>query len=253
MFVNSNYSVMIYILYISCDIQKLQLEVITMYKDDNNKRKARYNEERAIRHKAAQEYEQPSVELVVDLINQKSPETIADFTRYDEEWFEKYDLNDKTNEWVKGASDYLVNINKAGSDNVYSFVEIKYKTQTFRKTVNGGTTLSGSVIPNYGCESYYLDVIPVWRNICDFINRNNIPSNSFWLAFVNEDISDVQIISVKKISEILKNGWNGQPIGEYGEGYGQRAYLIPKQATVRLADLKINDVLHSTTKLRIKP
>ncbi|MFJ8263371.1 hypothetical protein ACIQ4I_15685 [Rummeliibacillus sp. NPDC094406] len=224
-----------------------------MYNDANINRRVRYNEERQMRHKAAQKYEQPSVELVVELINQKSPKKIADFTRYDEEWFEKYDINDKTNEWVKGASDYLLNINITGNDTVFSYVEIKYKTQTFRKTISGGTTLSGSVIPNYGCESYYLDVFPVWNNICDFISRNSIPTNSFWLAFVNEDISDARLISAAKISKIIKNGWNGQPIGEYGEGYGQKAYLIPEVATVRLAELTLNEVLHSTTILRVRP
>ena len=225
-----------------------------MNNDANIKRKARYNEERQMRHKAAEEYEQPSVELVVELINQKSPNHIADFKRYDEEWFEKYDINKTVNEWVKGASDYLVNINVLGSNQVhYSYVEIKYKTETFRKTKGGGTTRSGSVVPDYGCESYYLDVVPVWKNICDFISRNGIPSSSFWLAFVNENISDVHLISAAKIYRILQNGWNGQLIGEYGEGYGQIAYLIPKDATIRLADLTFNDVLHSTTLLRARP
>ncbi|EJV74705.1 MULTISPECIES: hypothetical protein [Bacillus] len=225
-----------------------------MSNDANVKRKARYNEERQMRHEAAQEYEQPSVELVVKLINQKSTNQIANFTRYDEEWFEKYDINEKVNEWVKGASDYLVNINVLGNDQVHnSYVEIKYKTQTFRKTNGGGITYSGSVIPNYGCESYYLDVVPVWKNICDFINRNDIPAKSFWVAFVNEDISDVRLITAAKISAILQNGWKGQLIGKYGEGYGRIAYLIPEDATIRLADLTLKDVLHNTTLLRARP
>lgn len=47
------------------------MEGFIMSNDANIKRKARYNEERQMRHEAAQEYEQPSVELVVKLINQK--------------------------------------------------------------------------------------------------------------------------------------------------------------------------------------
>ena len=117
----------------------------------------------------------------------------------------------------------------------YILVEIKLKSQEYRKTSIGGATRNGSIVPNYGCNSYYLDVIPVHRNMNDFVLKTNNKPSAFIIAFVKEDFSEINIISLAKINKMIKSGWNqnGQNIDLciYGEGYGKKAYLIPKDAT----------------------
>jgi len=117
----------------------------------------------------------------------------------------------------------------------YILVEIKLKSQEYRKTSIGGTTKNGSIVSNYGCNSYYLDVIPVHRNMNDFVLKTNNKPSAFIIAFVKEDFSEINIISLAKINKMIKSGWNqnGKNIDLciYGEGYGQKAYLIPKDAT----------------------
>jgi len=194
-----------------------------------------YEQERQDRWGMASNGEKSAIIRICDLFARVlniSREDIK-YTRLDEIWFDKYDINEYENEWVKGVSDFVVQI--LLSKEKYILVEIKLKSQEYRKTSIGGTTKNGSIVSNYGCNSYYLDVIPVHRNMNDFVLKTNNKPSAFIIAFVKEDFSEINIISLAKINKMIKSGWNqnGKNIDLciYGEGYGQKAYLIPKDAT----------------------
>ncbi|WP_347723986.1 hypothetical protein [Lysinibacillus capsici] len=217
-----------------------------MFNNSNEVRKRMYDQERGRRWNMAGNNEEPAVQLICDIIKTKQNNLEVTFERYDEEWFEAYDITLAENEWVKGCSDYLVTLKKPSSEPKFLYMEIKIKAETYRKTNYGGTTRAGSYIPRYNCESYYLDVEPVWKNICDFIEANDLDPDSFWLAFVTEDISSVNVITAGDIMELLENGWgNGYEtvnIAVYSEGYGKPAYLIPVNSTYNLNHLDFEDI-----------
>lgn len=197
--------------------------------------KNQYNQERKNRWSMADKGEEIAIEKICDKFSKilQIPRGNITHIRFDKLWFDKYDVNKPENEWVKGASDFAVQI--ILSNKKYILVEVKLKSQEYRKTTYGGTTTNGSYVSNYGCNSYYLDVIPVHRNMNSFIEKTNKKPSSFIIAFVKEDYSELNIISLAKINKMIKNGWvkNGKIINlcVYGDGYGQRAYLIPKDAT----------------------
>jgi hypothetical protein len=171
---------------------------------------------------------------------QFSPTQLHNPIRYDNLWFESFPP--ENNEWVKGVPDYVLAIETAGGAQYFK-TEIKLKVQEFRKTSRGGTTTKGSYVPNYGCSSYYLDVTPVHSNMVLFCNQTNIPASKFIIAFINPDEADYRLITLEEINNLLSNGWNGTPIATFAEGYGQPAYLIPKDATRALNTLTQNDLL----------
>lgn len=158
----------------------------------------------------------------------------CDYERYDERWFMLYHPEDKGNEWVKGAPDYTVRI----SENQFFYTEIKIKREKFRKTLHGGMTERGTLIQNYGCMSYYLDRVPVYRNMTDFSQKTGIPAKNFLLLFVDPETDSIRAISLTEINKLIRNGYNGGPICEIQEGYGKNvdgerapSYLIPERAT----------------------
>ena len=84
------------------------------------------------------------------------------FQRFYKLWFNAY--SPKDNEWVKGCPDFICALSNC--ERKFLFIELKIKDDgIFRKTLRGGVTKIGSVIPNYGCLSFYLDIIPVYKNI----------------------------------------------------------------------------------------
>lgn len=158
--------------------------------------------------------------------------------RYDEQFLNKYDLAKADNSWVKGASDYVIEI---GGENI--LIEIKLKNQKFRKTNGGGITKDKSKIRDYGCESYYLDIDPVYKNMCDFCTHEKINPESFIIFFCGDSFGELRYISLAKINDLVKNGYKGQPLTEYGEGYGINTgtgraitYLIPEDTTIDISD-----------------
>lgn len=196
---------------------------------------SQYEQERQARWGMADNGEEIAIKKICDLFS-----TILDisrdnvkYVRLDEIWFKKYNIEEIENEWVKGVSDFVIQITI--SKEQYILVEIKLKSQEYRKTSTGGTTRNGSLVSNYGCNSYYLDVIPVHKNMNNFVSKTNNNFSAFIIAFVKEDFSEINIISLAKINKMIKDGWekNGEKINIYifGEGYGQNAYLIPKDAT----------------------
>ena len=171
--------------------------------------------------------------------------------RYDEQYFSRFDPEVEENSWIRGASDYVIEID--GED---VLIEIKLKNQKFRKTNGGGITKDGSVIRNYGCESYYLDIDPVYKNMCRFCAHEGIDPESFIIFFCGDDNEELRYISLAQINDLVKNGYKGQPLTEFGEGYGINTeagraitYLIPEDATIDISDKR--SVIKRGTKDRL--
>lgn len=204
------------------------------------KKAMQYEEEREERWSMAKEGEPIAMEAI-----QKRLSTyyglLKKAKRYDEQYFEKYDPQDDDNSWVRGASDYSIEI-----DGEEVLIEIKLKNQKFRKTNGGGTTRDGSTIRDYGCESFYLDINPVYKNMCEFCAHEGINPESFIIFFCGDDNTELRYISLAKINELVNDGYQGLPLTEYGEGYGINTgngraitYLIPEDATIDISDRSI--------------
>lgn len=216
--------------------------VFLMSNDIEVEHATQYENEREKRWGMAEDGEEVAIKKIckifseILLINEDS----ITFERYDKLWFEVYDISLVCNEWVKGVSDYLIKI--ALDEEKYLLVEIKLKSEEYRKTTSGGETKNGSKISNYGCNSFYLDIVPVLRNMNNFIQNTNNQFISFIVAFVKEDFSEINIISLAKINTIITKGWKKSidtriDVCIFGEGYGQNTYLIPKDATANINSL----------------
>lgn len=214
--------------------------------------KNQYSNEKKNRWGMARDGEEPSIKMICDILSKKlkiSDKNIS-YHRYDEVFFNKYDIADIKDEWIKGTPDYYIKIILANDS--YLLFEIKLKSQEYRKTSIGGKTKGGSEITNYGCNSYYLDIVPVLKNMNSFIEKTGIDSKSFVIAFIKDDFSEVMLISLAKINYLIKNGWkktNQQllQICKYGEGYGQNAYLIPKDCTINILELSLEDIIKASS------
>ena len=204
-----------------------------MPKDKNTTHKELYDLERVKRWNMAESEEQTAIEKIIYIISDicDIPKEKIKYDRLDKKCFEKYPI--ENNEWVKGSPDYIVILFL--DEQKYLFIEIKLKSKEYKKTLNGGKTKEGSIITKYGCLSYYLDVEPVYGNMIRFCNKTGLGKDKFLIAFVSEDLSDIKIASLTKIENIVNKGWkkNNKEVIQvcvYGEGYGQDAYLIPKDA-----------------------
>lgn len=193
----------------------------------------KYNEERDRRWGMAKKGEYPAIEAVCRRMSE-ALQTDCVSTRYDEIWFARYDPAAEENAWVRGAPDYGITVGQGR----YLYSEIKIKANKFRKTLYGGVTRYGSRIARYGCESYYLDRVPVYKNMCAFSERTGLDPRSFLLFFVSEDREDIRVCSLAEITDLIQNGYHQAPISEIQEGYGTDtgegtapSYLIPEDAT----------------------
>ena len=182
----------------------------------------RYDNERARRWDMARDGEEAACSAVAQQIANIVQVPVT-FQRYDVEWFSVFPP--ETCDWVRGCSDYVL-----WWDAGYLYAEIKIKAQRYHKTVTGGITKRGSSVARYGCESFYLDVEPVYTNMCEFTKRTGIPEESFLLFFVSEDHAQIMSISLAEVRSLVTNGWHGIPLSVFAEGYGHPAYLIPVDA-----------------------
>lgn len=190
----------------------------------------------------AEDGEEPVAKDLLKHILTKLNITDGKSIRLDNLWFERYNIDDSVNEWAKGTPDYVLSIpHKETSLNLHT--EIKIKDQVFRKTLSGGTTRGGSAIPRYGCVSFYLDIEPVYRNMLDFSRKSNLHLSKFVIDFYNKESRTHHLITLEKLQTIISEGWNGIPIGTFGEGYGQVTYLIPQGATQELTNFSVADIL----------
>lgn len=220
-----------------------------------NLRKRAYQSEKVIRWGMALQLEEPAADEIVKVMKNTFLGNVVNIeaSRYDYHWFDAFDINYEYNDWVKGSSDYCIEIQQQNGENQYLYVEIKLKGTEYRKTIFGGQTQEGTRITKYGCTSFYLDIIPVYSNITKFIDKFNIKHESFILAFINnENLSDVNVISYARLKRIIENGWRGIPLCEYEEGYGKKTYLIPKDATTKLTEIThMNFLRMSTNRLEL--
>lgn len=192
-----------------------------------------YSEERIVRWEMGKNGELPAIQEVCRQLATSLNVNVG-FIRYDESWFQSLDMS--VEEWIKGVSDYIINVYNCGG--LYAEVKIKDKG-VFRKTKTGGTTQQGSVIPMYGCESFYLDIYPVYDHVMSFTRAFNINPESFLFFFVLLSTKNIYVISIAEIGNLIQNGYKGIPLCIYGEGYGTLddygnpavTYLIPVDAT----------------------
>lgn len=201
----------------------------------------RYQDERAYRWESARNGEDAAASTITDIMNKilDSSGNPLNYCRFDKIIHLKYPPEQY--DWAKGTPDYAV----YDSSNPRNFIllEIKLKARVFRKTAEGGRTSRGSEIIKYGCESYYLDIEPVYKNMREFCHNQGIDKEKFIIAFIPfDDMREARIVSLHGIEKMIRDGWEKRtisgtimiPICKYGEGYGKRAYLIPKDATHRL-------------------
>lgn len=199
----------------------------------------RYIKERAERWGMAEKGEPEAIDEIKKQIIKLTNGATVNVTRYDELWFGQYSPKDKY-DWLRGAPDYCIEIIK-DNQTVNLYVEIKIKDKKFRKTKTGGLTCKNSInVEKYGCESYYLDIVPVHRNMNLFCQRLGIDKKDFVIAFVNTYYSEIDFISLAKVNELIENGWNSKNISKYTEGYNERCYLIPEYATSSLKNTNEN-------------
>lgn len=188
-----------------------------------------YNSERKERWELAKAGEKDAMAKIFQTLKRSFPN--AKYSRYDIAWFSF--VKPSSTEWVHGVSDYVVAFSKEEG----IFAEIKLKQKMFRKTKFGGTTANGSLVPNYGCESAYLDERPVFSNVRTFLEMFSISKDSFFFFFVGAETNLTYAISIAEIETLLENGYNGTAIGTFGEGYGTKVgngravcYLLPINA-----------------------
>lgn len=194
-----------------------------------------YKNERESRWELAKENEYNAIMAIANILRKYYPNVKT--RRYDDSWFQFYDLDILGEEmWIRGVSDFLIALNN--QQGVYA--EIKIKQQYFMKTKTGGVTKLGTRIANYGCYSVYLDIHPVYQNISNFISVLGLKKSSFIFFFVmleNNQFTDIYFINMEELDNLLANGFKGQQITVYGEGYGMKTkegrancYLIPVDA-----------------------
>lgn len=202
----------------------------------------RYNIEREQRWGMARNGEEPAIKALVQRINNRFCDSIVP-QRYDDMWFRIY--NPENIQWVRGCSDYYLDILSNGNYRTYMYIEIKIKNTCFDATINGGVR-SGQVISNYGCASYYLDEY-VHNHMNEFCNRANIPTNSFVIMFTDSNFNSIRLISLCEINNLLANGWNRAVISTFGADYGSRSYLIPIDATHNIDEISANQLAGYTS------
>ena len=211
-----------------------------------NEKSLRYSEEKSQRWRLGEEVEPQAIKAISEYLSNYlgSMNSVVGY-RFDQMWFDMFGDSEHRNGWVKGASDYCLDF-----ENALIYAEIKTKTEKFHKTVQGGKTQAGSKITPYGCESYYLDIDPVWQNMNLFCEHLHINKRAFIIFFCNEDCAEIRFISLAKINELVQSGYNGKPLNHFSEGYGtttsqgKRAdsYLIPEDATINLFDFELGEL-----------
>lgn len=209
----------------------------------------RYDREREIRRGMAREGEQLAIEALVRKINERFTDNITP-VRYDNLWFERYDP--RNIEWVKGCSDYYLDISSGESNSIYMYIEVKIKNTCFDATINEGIR-SGQRVANYGCVSFYLDIVPVYGNMNKFCELTNIDKNNFIIMFTDSNFNSIRLISLSEVNNLVQNGWNGVEISEFGAGYGRRSYLIPIDATHMVEDLSGEQIRNYTSTMISMP
>lgn len=226
-------------------------EIATSLKNDH---RAAYQSERPARWSMEDNQAMSVVMTFLDIVSARIglPRDRAEVRRLDDYWFDVYTPDQV--EWVKGCPDYFGLI---FSGNIrFLFFELKIKKDgEFRLTRTGGKTKSGTSVAKYGCTSFYLDIVPVLRNMNDFCDKAGLPKDKFQVLFAEPGAgaAGINLISLEAINQMIAEGWNGLPIQKYGEGYGQETYLIPKGAMTSLDKLTAAQIMAIASERSILP
>lgn len=216
--------------------------------------KAAYQSERSVRWSMEDNQAMGVIMTFLDVVANRLelPRDRVEVRRLDDYWFDVYSP-DKV-EWVKGCPDYFGLI---FSGNIrFLFFELKIKKNgEFLLTKTGGKTKLGTQISKYGCTSFYLDIVPVLKNMNDFCDNAGLPKDKFLVLFAEPGAgaNGINLISLDAINSMIANGWNGMAIQQFGEGYGKPTYLIPREAMTSLTDLTSTQIMGLASERSILP
>lgn len=216
--------------------------------------RAAYQSERPVRWSMEDNQAMSVIMTFLDVVAARLglPRDRVEVRRLDDYWFDVYAPDSV--EWVKGCPDYFGLI---FSGNIrFLFFELKIKKDgEFRLTRTGGKTKSGTSIVKYGCTSFYLDIVPVLRNMNDFCDKSGLPKDKFQILFAEPGagVNGINLISLDAINRMIADGWNGIAIQKYGEGYGQNTYLIPKSAMTALSELTVAQIMEIANERSVLP
>ena len=126
---------------------------------------------------------------------------------------------------IRGAPDLKISV----GDRIW-YVELKIKRERYRNTRNGSKTVRA-----YGCESHYLDDYPVYQNVLAHATAYSIRLHDIVLLYAVNQAAKVGMptplapkewqFECMKLDE-LKRNVEADRYQLYGQGYGQRAWLL---------------------------
>lgn len=197
--------------------------------DDGAERQRGYKTERAQRWTLESALREPVMALLCQRLEKNHQQQTCLFAPYADRLIEEYQQAhpyEHVPNVIRGAPDFTLEVN--GKKH---FVELKIKTTRFRNTVRG----NGGSIPNYGCESNYLDREPVYANTVLHARKLQLPLERVWFLFalnpnakVNMELPlrdadwHFECINLESLQRhVLINRY-----AVYAGGYGQAAYLI---------------------------
>lgn len=126
---------------------------------------------------------------------------------------------------VRGAPDLKMHVNKHEW-----LVELKIKKHRFHNTLHGSSSVS-----RYGCESHYLDEVPVYANLLKHAHNYQIDTKRIILLYaVNPQAASRMPVPLKAhewqfecVSLFdLKKHIDAGRYQRFGQGYGQTTWLL---------------------------
>lgn len=196
--------------------------------DDGQERQRGYQAERTQRWTLESALRLPVMALLCHRLEERNQQTYS-CSPYADSLIEKHQQAkplEKVPGVIRGAPDFKLEY----GDQTH-FVELKIKTTRFRNTVRGG----GCNIPNYGCESNYLDREPVYVNTVLHAKENQLPFSKVWFLFalnVSAKVGMELPLHDKEWHfecinlETLQRHILADRYAVYAGGYGQAAYLV---------------------------
>jgi len=196
------------------------------YSSDEERRRA-YQEERTQRWSLEEALLDPIAKLICHII---SPDLSnqANYAKYAEPLIDAFQAaypGLQVPDDVRGVPDLKLFVN-----NCEWLVELKIKKHRFRNTLHGSRSVS-----SYGCESHYLDDVPVYVNLLKPARKHQIDHNQIILLYaVNPNATtrmsvpltahewQFECISLFDVKKHIDAG----RYQRYGQGYGQTTWLL---------------------------
>lgn len=196
--------------------------------DDGQERQRGYKAERTQRWTLESALRLPIMALLCQRLEERNQHTYA-CSPYADGLIEEYQQANPFEQVpgvIRGAPDF-----KLDYDGQTHFIELKIKTTRFRNTVRG----TGYNIPNYGCESNYLDREPVYVNTVLHAHENQLPFRKVWFLFALNSNAKVDMELPLRDKdwhfecinlEMLQRHVLANRYAIYAGGYGKAAYLV---------------------------